>query len=398
MENAGIYDQRDDETLLKLYVEHGDRQAMGVLFNRHADVAYATALRMCRNAADSEDAVQSAFIYVMKNATRFKGGSMGGVKAWLMKSVLGACKTSIRGEIRRRRRQELAADEQDESYVDEVAHGPDDELSQRAEEVMQALDSLPPQYRKAVWVHCYHGLSYKDAAEMLEIPEKKFGNQLQNGLHKLRANLADRGVHASVAAIAAFLPDLPVGPAPASVLNAISGIVSGTIKGAAGAAAGVGAGGLLMKIAAAAVVAGGVVAIVTVNRETKEDSVPAPTPPPQNVARDIHYSWDFNTPGVPPQFKARLGKVVYVPGGGPNKDGCLQIEGETHEKTFNKGDLLAEVMIDVPIGSFPISVSYRCRSVNLEEGRMWDIRVAWFPFEDVVLFRNITPVFNLKSA
>lgn len=394
MENVGIYDQKNDDALLKLYVEQGDREALGALFRRHADAAYATAMRMCRNSADAEDAVQNAFIYVMKNADKYRGGSEFGVKVWLMKAVLGAGKMGIRGEIRRRRREEAAGVEQDDVYLPEETGGADDDLSQRANEVMQALDSLPEQYRKAIWVHCYHGLSYKNAAEMLEIPEKRLGNQLQNGLQRLRARLADRGVHASVAAIAAFLPTLPIESAPAGVLNAIAGIVSGTIKGAAGAAAtGLGLGGLLVKIAAVAVVAGGAVAVVTMNKETKEDADPVSSAPPplQAVAQNVHYAWDFNTPGVPPQFKAKLGKVTYVPGGGPDKDGCLQIEGETVEKSLQKGDLLSEVVIDVPVSNFPIRVSFRARTIHLKEGGSWTLRTLWFPSDDAVVFRNISP-------
>ncbi|MBA4389040.1 MAG: hypothetical protein C0404_13750 [Verrucomicrobia bacterium] len=401
MENAGPYDQRDDEALLRLYVDHGDRDAVGVLFNRHANAAYATALRMCRNAADAEDAVQNAFVYIMNNAASYRGGSEIGVKVWLLKTVLGAGKMGIRGEIRRRRREEVAGEEQGVSYEPESAGGPDDELSQRAAEVMEALDSLPEQYKKAIWVHCYHGLSYKEAAEMLDIPEKKLGNQLQNGLQKLRATLSDRGVHASVAAIVAAIPSLPAESAPAGLLNAIPALVSGSFK-AAGASAAVGAGagvgGLLVKLAAVAIVAAGIVAVVITTREKKAEVPPVPPPPVQTVAQNTHYFWDFKTPGVPPQFKAKMGKLTYVAGGGPNRDGCLQIEGAPQEGTLQKGDLLSEVVIDVPISNLPVRVSFKARTIHLKEGTWWTIRTLWFPSDDAVVFRYISPSMHEVDA
>ena len=58
--------QTEDAALLRAFCERGDRQAMNALFARHADAAYRTALRLCRNAADAEDAVQTAFIEVLR--------------------------------------------------------------------------------------------------------------------------------------------------------------------------------------------------------------------------------------------------------------------------------------------------------------------------------------------
>src|SRR5207253_54721 len=56
----------DDATLLQQYIANGDREAIDMLFRRHADSAYRTALRCCGNSADAEDAVQAAFLEVLQ--------------------------------------------------------------------------------------------------------------------------------------------------------------------------------------------------------------------------------------------------------------------------------------------------------------------------------------------
>jgi RNA polymerase sigma-70 factor, ECF subfamily len=382
MEDTGTYEQKSDETLLKLYAERGEREAMGALFNRHADAAYATALRVCRNAADAEDAVQNAFIYVMKNAAMCRGGGEHGVKTWLMTIVIGVSKTKIRGEIRRRQREEAVEETREEIWAPEEPDETEEDLLKRFDQVRQVFDSLPEHYKAAIWLRYYHGLSRHDAAEMLEMPEKNLSYQLKNGMCKFRGMLAQRGVRVGVAAIVAAMPSLPVDSAPAGLLKAISAIASGTFKVAAGSAAGaaVGVGSLIVKVAGTAVVAGGIVAVVMMAHEKKEAPPPAAPVSLQKVAQEIHYSWNFNTPGVPPQFKAKLGDVTYVPGGGPDKDGCLQMSG-----------ILSEMVIDVPISNFPVRVSYRARAIHLKGGTEAVIRTLWFPCDDVVLFRNQWP-------
>src|SRR5262245_13047771 len=80
--------QTDNAALLRAFTERGDRQAMSVLFARHADSAYRVALRCCRNAADAEDAVQTAFIEVLRHSAKYRGESA--VSAWIFGFVVNA--------------------------------------------------------------------------------------------------------------------------------------------------------------------------------------------------------------------------------------------------------------------------------------------------------------------
>jgi len=97
----------DDAALLRAFTERGDRQAMNVLFARHADAAYRVALRCCRNDADAEDAVQTAFIEVLRHAAKYRGESA--VRAWMFGFVVNACRHKAREEGRRAVREERAS-------------------------------------------------------------------------------------------------------------------------------------------------------------------------------------------------------------------------------------------------------------------------------------------------
>src|SRR5687768_5565035 len=145
--------QAEDAALLRAYSERGDRRAMNVLFARHADAAYRVALRCCRNAADAEDAVQSAFIEVLRHSAKYRGESA--VRAWIFGFVVNACRHKAREEGRRAAREEKAASSGE-------AHDPERELQ---ETVRTAVQRLPEHYRLPVWLHYCEGLTSGEVAE-----------------------------------------------------------------------------------------------------------------------------------------------------------------------------------------------------------------------------------------
>lgn len=264
------FEQMDDELLLKRYVEHNDRDALGALFTRHAGAAYTTALRVCRNQADAEDAVQSAFVNVMQNAASFRGGSKFGVRAWITKIVIGTVKNKIRSEVRRRMREEEVVESGEDLALPEgVAGGGDpNELTGAVDE---ALKRLPEHYRLPIVLHHCEGLSLRETAEMLEVSESTLSIQLTRGIKTMRRALAAGGVLANGAAIMATLPLLPPESVPVSLLSVISKMLAAPGGlGAAAPAAAAGAGlfkPLAIGVTAAAVAAAGGVILVQKQRD-----------------------------------------------------------------------------------------------------------------------------------
>ncbi|CAA9490528.1 MAG: RNA polymerase sigma factor RpoE, partial [uncultured Solirubrobacteraceae bacterium] len=72
----------------------GDRDAYGMLVQRHQRIAFRTAYAVCGDAADAEDAAQDAFVKAYRALGRFRDGSPW--RPWLL--------TIVANEARNRRR------------------------------------------------------------------------------------------------------------------------------------------------------------------------------------------------------------------------------------------------------------------------------------------------------
>lgn len=376
-------EQTSDDALLKRFAEQGDREAMGVFFHRHADESYALAMRICRNSADAEDVVQNAFIKLMESVPSYRGGSEMAARIWLMRSVMWVAKNKIRMEVRRRNREEMVSEEQDDSYFPAEEEGQEADLKARIAEVMEVLDTLPEQHKEALWTHYCRGMSVRDAALALDVPEKTLRNTLDYGLKKLRQKLAERGVAASAMSIMAALPLLRPETAPASLLKRIPELVqaSGAVQTVAGAG-GAWSGAHWLKIAAIIVLLGGVgVAVKYVASPRPEGKSPAAAVIPViPVKKPIHHRWDFNTPGVPPELECTLGKIKHIPNGGVDGKGCLEVTGSS-----------SMLRLNVPVDHFPVVVKWRVALVGAP-GAKGAFKSYWLPWYDGGYFLGLGPV------
>ena len=206
--------EADDAALLRAFTERGDRQAMNVLFARHADAAYRVALRCCRNAADAEDAVQTAFIEVLRHSAKYRGESA--VRAWIFGFVVNATRHKAREEGRRAVREERA------SVSGEVA--PDDRATKDA--VRHAVQELPEHYRLPVWLHYCEGLSSPEVADALSLSENTVRSQLSRGVEELRTALATSGLAISSVALVGALAAMATESAPATLTASLPGLAS----------------------------------------------------------------------------------------------------------------------------------------------------------------------------
>ncbi len=221
----------DDAALLRAFSERGDRQAINVLLARHADAAYRVALRCCRNAADAEDAVQTAFIEVLRHAAKYRGESA--VRAWIFGFIVNACRHKAREEGRRAAREEKA------SVSGEL---PAADLALQ-DAVRSAVRELPEHYRLPVWLHYCEGLSSPEVADALSLSENTVRSQLSRGVEELRLTLSSSGLSVTAVAVVGALASAAVESAPASLTSSLSGLSSTAVPAAkAGFLAKLGAG------------------------------------------------------------------------------------------------------------------------------------------------------------
>jgi len=185
-----------DEDLITL-VGNGDVSAFETLFDRHADVAFSLAYRICGRREGAERIVQEAFVLLWRTgAVRSPGADT--VRSW----ILSAVHERAIDALRRRRAGERA------SRMPARANAAGDPPQARP-----ALEQLPAQQRRVVELAYFDGLSARRIAEVLELPDSAVTGSLRSGMQALHAILQARDESAR-AADSGQLSLLDVGSAP----------------------------------------------------------------------------------------------------------------------------------------------------------------------------------------
>jgi RNA polymerase sigma-70 factor (ECF subfamily) len=162
---------------------------------------YTAALRMTRNPADAEDLVQETYLKAYRAFGRFEQGT--NLKAWLYRILTNTFINTYRSKKRRPEQTEL--DEVEDLYLYRRLGGLEAVTAGRSAEeevldhftdtdVKAAVDALPEQFRMAVLLADVEGFSYKEIAEILDIPIGTVMSRLHRGRKALQKVLHDVGV------------------------------------------------------------------------------------------------------------------------------------------------------------------------------------------------------------
>ncbi len=171
------------------------------------DALYRTALRMTRSEAEAEDLVQETYIRAFRFRHQFTAGT--NLKAWLFRILTNTFINQYRRKAARPDTTEL--DDVEESilyrHMRDVSPGssspdPEAELidSTLSSEVKEALEALPEKFRTTLLLDV-EGFSYKEIAEMLDIPIGTVMSRLHRGRKFMQKRLydvaRDRGIVAA---------------------------------------------------------------------------------------------------------------------------------------------------------------------------------------------------------
>jgi RNA polymerase sigma-70 factor (ECF subfamily) len=154
----------------------------------HLDAAYNLARWLVRNPHDAEDVVQDACL----RAVRFFGGYQGGnARAWLLRIVRNVAYSFLE----KKRPGDLAEEFDETIHVGEpVQRDAETALLQSVESHMfqVALEGLPVRFREALILRELEGLSYKEIAEVMDVPIGTVMSSLARGRTQLRERLLHR--------------------------------------------------------------------------------------------------------------------------------------------------------------------------------------------------------------
>ena len=150
--------------------------------------AYLVALRMTRDPGLAEDAVQEAYANLLRRQPKVLSEPQWIV--YLCKAVRNSVFSLHRSANVRQRHEgnyRMNANDTASSAPEILAA---DELKSAAR---TALERLPDGEREAVSLCCEQGLTWQQAAEILEVPKQTLGDRLEKGLERLRSQLALQG-------------------------------------------------------------------------------------------------------------------------------------------------------------------------------------------------------------
>jgi len=153
----------------------------------HMDAAYNLARWLARNEQDAQDVVQESYL----RAFRFFGGYRGGSsRAWLLKIVRNTFYTWAQ----QNRMQQLSQpfDEQLHAVESDDA-SPDTVLVKKADSqlVRRVLEELPIEFRETLVMRELEGMSYKEIADIADIPLGTVMSRLARGRKELQKRLTE---------------------------------------------------------------------------------------------------------------------------------------------------------------------------------------------------------------
>jgi RNA polymerase sigma-70 factor (ECF subfamily) len=163
----------------------GERDAFEAIYRRYQAIVYRFARSMTGSAAAAEDVTQEVFVVLMRDLARYEPR-----RATLSTYLYGVARNITRARLRR---------EQPFINLDELTSqrlepaGPDDPSaalarSQDLIRLRKAIIDLPSRYREVVILCDLHGLSYADAANVIDTPI----GTLRSRLHRARNLLIAR--------------------------------------------------------------------------------------------------------------------------------------------------------------------------------------------------------------
>ena len=167
----------------------GDEGALGECYDQYASFVYGLALRVVRDAKAAEDLTQDIFLCLWERPALFDPDK-GALRTWLGTLAHRRAVDHVRREEARRRRDDIAMTKLHPTPdVEEMALA-----LVTAERVREALETLPPEQRRAIELAYFDGKTYREVARELEIPEGTAKSRMRLGLARIADVLEREGV------------------------------------------------------------------------------------------------------------------------------------------------------------------------------------------------------------
>ena len=165
-------------------IARGDTQAFATLVDTYGARVQRLVRRYARSEVDAEDLTQEIFVDLYRGIGGFRGASS--LATWVYRVALNHCLK----HVERRRPDSLPYDDALRAQFDETAnparHAARSELGSQ---VQSALGDLTPEHRDVVVLHELQELTYRECADILQIPIGTVKSRLSYAFRRLRTSL-----------------------------------------------------------------------------------------------------------------------------------------------------------------------------------------------------------------
>ena len=147
------------------------KDAFSFAFKQFTDTVYRVALHNTVNSSDAEDVVQEVFIKLLESGKTFRDDEH--LKAWLIRVTVNLCRDKLRKSGR-------------EMLVENALSF---KTGEERPDVIEAVKSLPENYRNTIYLHYYEGYTAKEIGKILDAKENTILSWLSRGREALRKEL-----------------------------------------------------------------------------------------------------------------------------------------------------------------------------------------------------------------
>lgn len=164
----------------------------------HMDALYATALRLTKNKGNAEDLVQEAMLKAFRYFAKYQRGT--NCKAWLFKIMTN---TFINNYRKAKKRKEVQIDAESKPLAERAVALERDPMQEHfgdqdtmffklfGDEVKQALEDVPFDFRIVVLLADLQGFAYKEIADIIDVPIGTVMSRLYRGRRILQSKLTN---------------------------------------------------------------------------------------------------------------------------------------------------------------------------------------------------------------
>ena len=174
-------------------ISDGDQRALALIYRRYSGQVFGLAKRIIRNNELAADVVQDVFVSLWNRPEAFDR-DRGTLRAFLLAKTHGRTIDIIRSESARRIREE-----RDIRLTAQAEPTLDEEVWQMTlvAKVRDAVAGLPDRERQVIEFAYLGGLTYREVALRLEMPEGTVKSRIRSGLARLQNEMRQAGMIAA---------------------------------------------------------------------------------------------------------------------------------------------------------------------------------------------------------